>query len=65
VTREDIVPLFRGAELPDTFYSIAYIYEESPCLVTYVTKNYFTVSVKLYLAPVILQGKLLLRRLVS
>jgi hypothetical protein len=41
--------LFRGAELPDTFYSIAYIYEESPCLVTYVTKNYFTVSVKLYI----------------
>jgi hypothetical protein len=37
--------LFRGAELPDTFYSIAYIYEESPCLVTYVTKNCFTVSI--------------------
>jgi hypothetical protein len=34
--------LFRGAELPDMFYSIAYIYEESPCLVTYVTKNYFS-----------------------
>jgi hypothetical protein len=43
----NIVPLFRGAELPDTFYSIAYIYEESPYLVIYVTKNYFTVSGRL------------------